>query len=215
MLRIYFFIVLLLVVVISGQIAIRSFFLSPNSRLISIVPPIPFWEKETKGEPIDFDFFAAIFRRVRLSQGYGATRFAQLRYPSRWHNGVDIAARVGSAVHSPAPGAVTMVGDQDKYCPRHGYGKFAAVKNAEDGSVILYAHLSAVQVKTGQKIKEGQVIGLTGSTGFSTAPHLHVSVFRPGTFHVVDNKSCGPSPEGKDTNPITYFESQTPIAGNK
>ncbi len=215
MLRVYFFVILLLVVIISGQLALRSFFLSPNSRLFSIVPPIPFWQKETRGEPIDFDFFASIFRRVRLSQGYGATRFAQLRYPSRWHNGVDIAARTGSTVHSPMPGTVVMTGDQDKYCPRRGYGKFAAVKNTEDSAVILYAHLSAIQVKTGQKIKEEQAIGLSGSTGLSTAPHLHVTVFRSGTFRVEDNKSCGPSPEGKDTDPIIYFDSLSSIAENK
>jgi murein DD-endopeptidase MepM/ murein hydrolase activator NlpD len=87
-----------------------------------------------------------------------------------FHPGIDIATPIGSKVHAPADGVVVFVG------PKGGYGN-AIVVDHQYGVVTRYAHLSAFNVRPGQRVKRGDVIGFVGSTGKSTAPHLHYEVW--------------------------------------
>ena len=86
-----------------------------------------------------------------------------------WRTGLDIGAASKTPVRAPAHGRVTAIGFNSKlgYIVRvdHGYG-----------IQTLYGHLAKYLVKNGQRIKRGDVVGLVGSTGLSTGPHLHYMV---------------------------------------
>ena len=81
------------------------------------------------------------------------------------HDGVDIAAAMGSPVSAPLPGVVTFAGWNG------GYGNQVTLDHG--GFTTFYAHMSAIMASVGQLIQAGQVLGLVGSTGMSTGPHLH------------------------------------------
>jgi murein DD-endopeptidase MepM/ murein hydrolase activator NlpD len=94
-----------------------------------------------------------------------------------YHTGVDIAGSAGDAVVAADGGEVIVSGWVDNT----GYGNRVMIKHS-NGLVTLYGHLQANsnKVKAGDKVSKGQVIGLRGSTGRSTGPHLHFEVRRPG-----------------------------------
>ncbi len=87
-----------------------------------------------------------------------------------FHPGIDISAPIGTKVLAPADGVVISVGEKG------GYGN-AIVLNHQYGVATRYGHLSGYNVRPGQKVKRGDVIGFVGSTGRSTAPHLHYEVW--------------------------------------
>ncbi|MCK5220379.1 MAG: M23 family metallopeptidase, partial [Candidatus Aminicenantes bacterium] len=89
------------------------------------------------------------------------------------HKGVDIAAKRGSKVIAPATGKV-IEAKIFKY-----YGKMVILDHG-NGYISKYAHLDELKVKKGKKVKKGSLIGLVGSTGTSTAPHLHWEVHYKG-----------------------------------
>ena len=88
--------------------------------------------------------------------------------------GVDIAAPKGTSVYTTAEGKVIRAGFQ-----AGGYGNFIEVKHP-NGLSSVYGHLSRIDVHTGQVVASGERIGLVGSTGYSTGPHLHFEVRRNG-----------------------------------
>lgn len=140
----------------------------------------------------------------RISQGYGATAFAQTGYAGKRHNGIDIAAPIGTPIYAAAEGTVAAVGNQDAYCPRGAYGRFIAIRHP-NGLVTLYAHLSQASVSPGQAVKRGDVIGYVGATGYATGPHLHFTVYAGSTFQIGATRVCGPGPQGGDVNPMSYL----------
>lgn len=85
------------------------------------------------------------------------------------HLGVDMAAREGTPVVSPARGVVIYAGE------RGAYGKMVAIDH-DRGVITHYAHLSRAIVKVGDVVERGQHIGNVGNTGRSTGPHLHYEV---------------------------------------
>lgn len=95
------------------------------------------------------------------------------------HTGVDIAAPAGAAVHAPAPGLVRDVFiDARRGTPWDGFkalfGNAVILDHVDAGYVTLYAHLrDAPLVLEGQAVDAGALLGLVGSTGTSTGPHLH------------------------------------------
>jgi len=88
-----------------------------------------------------------------------------------YHRGMDIATALGTPVLAADAGRVTVAGWPDN----GGYGNRVEI-NHGNGYVTLYAHLSKVSVVVGQTVNRGDVIGLEGSTGRSTGPHLHFEV---------------------------------------
>lgn len=99
------------------------------------------------------------------------------------HGGLDLRAKTGTQVMSSKGGVVTYAGEA------RGYGKVIIIKH-NNGYETRYAHLSRIQVKTGQKVNQNQVIGLSGATGRVTGPHLH--------FEIRKN--------GKVENPLDYLQ---------
>lgn len=88
----------------------------------------------------------------------------------RMHKGIDFSVPVGTSVQSTTEGTVLKTGyDAD------GYGNFVKIKDAS-GNTHIYAHLSAIDVITGQVVTAEQQIGLSGNTGNSTGAHVHYQV---------------------------------------
>jgi murein DD-endopeptidase MepM/ murein hydrolase activator NlpD len=95
-------------------------------------------------------------------------------YPdSEFHPGVDLGANYGDVVHAAAAGTVASA-DWDG-----GYGQKIDIDHG-NGYHTWYAHLSKMEVRAGQYVRKGEEIGLVGSTGYSTGPHLHYQVMLNG-----------------------------------
>ncbi len=105
---------------------------------------------------------------MRLTSGFGYRR-APIRGASRNHKGIDIGGPIGTPIYATADGVVSLV----KW--GRGYGKYIKLEHGNEIQT-RYAHLSAFNVKFGQRVKKGDVIGYMGSTGRSTGSHLHYEV---------------------------------------
>lgn len=88
---------------------------------------------------------------------------------NRYHGGLDIAAAMGTPVGAARSGVVTRAGWWGTY------GNVVVLDHG-DGTETRYAHLSAITVRVGQGLRQGDVLGRVGSTGASTGPHLHFEV---------------------------------------
>jgi murein DD-endopeptidase MepM/ murein hydrolase activator NlpD len=113
-------------------------------------------------------------RGFRVNSRFGMRRLGGER-GARMHNGVDIAAPRGTTVYAAAEGEIVRIGHQPG-----GYGNFIEIRHP-NGMTTLYAHLSRIDVASGDRLQGGGRIGLVGSTGYSTGPHLHFEVRRGGT----------------------------------
>lgn len=117
----------------------------------------------------------------RYTSGFG-------RRWGRMHNGIDMAAPVGTAIVAPGDGVVTFAGRQS------GYGNLIKIKH-ELGTETRYAHLSKIRVKVGQRVSQGDRIGDMGNTGRSTGPHLHYEV----------------RVNGRAVNPMSFIEAASNV----
>lgn len=108
---------------------------------------------------------------VIITQWYGERPEAYAQFGLRGHNGLDFACAVGTFVKAVADGVVQWVDDDPP-----GYGMYVRVWHEAIGVHSFYAHLSAQHVKAGDVVKQGQVLGLSGNTGNSTGPHLHLEL---------------------------------------
>lgn len=89
------------------------------------------------------------------------------------HDGIDLAAPAGTAVKTAAPGTVLFAGEQ------RAYGLIVIVQHPGE-LITLYAHNRDLRVKTGQKVREGQVVATVGDSGRTSGPHLHFEVRKEG-----------------------------------
>ena len=111
----------------------------------------------------------------RLTSGYGYRNdpFTGLR---RFHYGIDWATYNGAPIRAAMEGRISYVGTQSG-----GYGRYIIIKHP-GGFQTLYGHLSGFNVRTGEYVNRGSVIGWLGNTGRSTGPHLHFSIIKNGRF---------------------------------
>ncbi len=117
-----------------------------------------------------------------ISQGFGPTDLeGEPPYAGfdHFHMGVDLAAPEGTPVLAPADGVVVLTGAEGSLGRYFGYGNHVVIAHAGQVDTI-YGHLDQVDVKAGDFVGRGQVIGLEGSTGYSTGPHLHFEVHARG-----------------------------------
>ncbi len=108
---------------------------------------------------------------TRVASGYGY-RIHPIYKTRKFHYGMDFTAPTGTEVYATGNGVVKNIKKS-----RRGYGNHIILDHGF-GYETLYAHLSAFNVRVGQKIERGDVIGFVGSTGTSTAPHLHYEVHK-------------------------------------
>jgi murein DD-endopeptidase MepM/ murein hydrolase activator NlpD len=128
-----------------------------------------------KGDSLRRAFLASPVPYSRRTSGFGMRQHPIL-HTQRAHTGVDYAAPTGTPVMSVADGVVVESSYQGAY------GNMVVVQHNGQQATV-YAHLSRMQVKRGQSIKQGDVIGAVGTTGLSTGPHLHFE-FRVNGRHV-------------------------------
>ena len=107
---------------------------------------------------------------IELTSPYGWREHPIIKNKVLFHEGVDIAARVGTKVYSTAQGRVVKI-----LYSKYGYGNRIVIKHAF-GFETLYAHLGVIKVKKGQWINKNQLIGTVGNSGLSTGPHLHYEI---------------------------------------
>lgn len=117
-----------------------------------------------------------------------AYKTAGSMWSSGYHTGVDFTASTGTTIRAVGAGTVVSAGWSGAY------GNEVVIRHA-DGKYSQYAHLSQLSVSSGQSVTGGQTIGLSGSTGNSTGPHLHFEI------------RTGPS-YGSDIDPLAYLRSK-------
>lgn len=101
-----------------------------------------------------------------ITSGFGP-RSAPTRGASSYHDGVDIGVGTGTSVRASLSGKVDMAGSNG------GYGNYVGISHPLSGLYSFYGHLSKIQAHAGATIRQGAQLGLSGSTGVSTGPHLH------------------------------------------
>lgn len=151
-----------------------------NSRQIEAF--IKGWEsKGQKNTPAGTGHLIWPVPQHRITSGYGYRRHPIFRVV-KFHSGIDLAAPYGQQISAADSGIVS----EAKYWG--GYGNMIVIDHGR-GISTVYAHLSRFYVQSGQKVNKGDTIGLVGSTGYSTGPHLHFEV-RVG---------------GSTANPLSYL----------
>ncbi len=119
---------------------------------------------------------------TRIASGF-SYRIHPIYKIMHFHTGIDFAAQTGTEIYATGDGMVRVADNESR-----GYGNHIVVDHGF-GYQTLYGHLSRYAVRAGQKVKRGEVIGYVGSTGTSTAPHLHYEVIK----------------SGEKINPINFF----------
>lgn len=135
----------------------------------------------------------------RITQSFGKATYQNPKYS--FHNGIDIANVTGTPIRAAASGRVAQVGYS-----AGGYGNYIIIWHFPKGLdgenpekwVTLYGHLSLMNVKEGQVVTQGQIIGKMGNTGNSTGPHLHFELHKGERIY-------DPHQERNAVNPAIYF----------
>lgn len=113
-----------------------------------------------------------------LTSPFG-TRISPFTKEKDFHAGIDMAAATGTEILAPSDGVVTFAG---RYSLKRSvgwwrYGNLVALRH-DDRFISLYGHCEDINVQVGQKVKQGDVLGTVGNTGWSTNPHLHYEIRR-------------------------------------
>ncbi len=129
-----------------------------KEKLVASIPAI---------QPVDFHDL----RRIGSLFGYRTDPFYKV---TKFHEGIDFTAAVGTPIYATGDGIVSEAERNSG-----GYGNKIIINHGYSYETV-YAHLSKIKVKVGQRVKRGEIIGLMGNTGKSTAPHLHYEVHKAG-----------------------------------
>jgi murein DD-endopeptidase MepM/ murein hydrolase activator NlpD len=112
---------------------------------------------------------------LRRVGSYFGTRMDPFYKVRKFHEGMDFSAPVGTEIYATGNGTVTLAARDIQ----GGYGNMVRIDHGYSYQTV-YAHLSRIFVKPGQKVQRGQIIGYVGNTGKSTSPHLHYEVRKNG-----------------------------------
>lgn len=145
---------------------------APETGAAPIAPPV-MAVAEPAGPMMRPILFAEPVRGYAINSKFGLRRLGG-EPGARAHKGVDMAAPKGTSVYAAIEGRVLRIGYDAQ-----GYGNFVEMRHP-NGMTTLYAHMSRVDVGSGDVIESGERVGLVGSTGYSTGPHLHFEVRRGG-----------------------------------
>ena len=120
----------------------------------------------------DIAFDHPVLNTANVSVQFGMRTNPFTDKPS-WHGGVDLGAPWDDPIYAPAEGVVVFAGTEA------GWGKRVDLK-VSDGWVLRFAHLKAFEVSEGDQISAGDVLGIIGSTGRATGPHVHLEALYNG-----------------------------------
>lgn len=124
----------------------------------------------------------------RITSGFGL-RSDPMSGNIKSHKGIDIGAPIGTPVRTTGNGRIIYANEGNN----GGFGKLVIVDHG-NGYHTYYAHLSRINVREGQRVSDGQVIGAVGSTGRSTGPHLHYEIRRSSTPRPFTGEAINPAP---------------------
>ncbi len=141
--------------------------------LIEILPLIDPTSEFDPDEFIIFNLTDPYIPSIWPARGTVTSEFGERRL-THIHKGIDISNNIGTPIRATANGTVIAIGSSG------GFGKRIMIYHGTDENgttyVTIYAHLSRLNVKAGEKVDQGDLIGLMGNTGFSTGSHLHYEV---------------------------------------
>lgn len=120
-------------------------------------------------------FVTPIKAKYYLSSRFGSRTDPISGKKNSFHTGIDMACPTGTPIYASMSGTVEVAGWHNSY------GNYVIIKH-KDHYQTLYGHMSKILVKKGTKINQGDKIGLVGSTGYSTGPHLHFTVYKNGSL---------------------------------
>lgn len=157
--------------------AFRSFDFSPVSFSVGVSISIP-WNRPKRKNKDDEIKLPPLMRvsGVNFSSPLKDT-FVTSEFGPRWnneHQGVDLDAGLRDKVFAAEQGVVVKAGDG------RGYGKMVRIKHG-NGFETVYAHMSRISVKEGDRVRKGDVVGKAGNTGTSSGVHLHFEIIKDGT----------------------------------
>lgn len=145
---------------------------------------------------------------VVVTQYYGATKFAERAYRTKFHTGVDFNASIGTPVYAVDDGTISRVDNNDRGTSRwnrYQYGRYILINHPNNLS-SLYAHLSRAIVKAGDTIKKGDLIGYAGNSGYAFGAHLHLGVFWTASIQLKPvAPAAGLVPIGVTIDPVEYL----------
>lgn len=156
-------------------------------------------------------------KNVLITQLFGKTASSGRLYASGTHSGVDLRASVGTPVYAMRTGVVMGTGDTDIYCKGASFGKWVFIQY-DNGLSSTFGHLSSIIAKKGQVVKAGDLVALSGNTGHSTGPHLHITVYASQGAEITEfpSKSCPGAkfimpiaPKDAYLDPMLYFPETT------
>ncbi len=131
-------------------------------------------DNETLQNALGNSFICPLAVKYRISSYYGKRADPFTGVASN-HTGIDLAVAQGTPIRAAKYGTVVTAGWSNTY------GNYVIIKHS-DGYQTLYAHMTKYAVKKGQVVNQGELIGYVGSTGYSTGPHLHFSVYKNGNL---------------------------------
>ena len=141
-------------------------------------------------------FLASPLAFSRVTSGF-AMRFHPILQRWKAHLGVDYGAPTGTAVRTVGEGVVSFAGRQN------GYGNVVQVQHSAN-RMTVYAHLSRIDVRVGEKVEQGSLIGAVGATGWATGPHLHFE-FKVNGGHV-DPMQIARASESTQLSPLALAQ---------
>lgn len=131
--------------------------------------------------------------KVTITQLFGKTADSGRLYASGTHNGIDFGVATGTPVYAMAGGVIVGSGNTDATCPKASYGRWLYIKY-DNGLSSLYAHLSLIKsdMQPGTRVTAGQIVGYTGSSGYATGPHLHLTIIAAdaGSIQSFPSRAC-------------------------
>lgn len=133
------------------------------------------WLPASELEKVQGEKFAKpLYAKYYLTSKFGP-RIDPISGKKSSHTGIDMACPTGTPIYASMSGTVQVAGWHNSY------GNYVIIKH-KDGYQTLYGHMSKILTTKGEKVTQGQKIGLVGSTGYSTGPHLHFTVYKNGTL---------------------------------
>lgn len=155
-----------------------------------------------EGRPLKKGFLRMPIEFARISSRFNPNRRHPVLGTIRAHRGVDYAAPTGTPIRAAGDGRISFAGWQN------GYGRTIIIDHGR-GYTTLYAHMSRLgPFRTGQRVRQGQVIGYVGATGLATGPHLHYE-FRINGVHRDPLTVTFPKPEPLPAAELARFRQQT------